>query len=109
MSRTETYRRWTAEEVRFLTENYDTMTAEAIADALQRTPDSVWEKSGRVGLRKHAKRHQRDEEGPWHCPACNKTKPKEEFGKSSSGRGSPYCKTCTSRKQADKRRASRNK
>lgn len=107
MSRTETYAKWTVEEVEFLVENYDDLTAEAIAEALDRTPDSVWEKAGREGLRKHRKRHQRDPDGPWVCPECGKTKPKEEFGNSSSGRGSAYCKECGNRKQRERRRASK--
>lgn len=107
MSKTETYRKWTADEVEFLHENYDAMTAQAIARELQRTPDSVWEKSGREGLRKHAKRHARNEEGPWHCPKCNKDKPKDDFGKGSGGRGSAYCTACTNRTQNERRREKR--
>ena len=103
MARTETYQRWGADEIDYLTDNYDSLTAEAIADALNRTPDSIWEKSSQLGLRKHKKRHERDVDGPWQCPSCDKTKPKEEFGKSSSGRGSPYCKKCTADKQRDRR------
>ena len=105
MSKTETYRTWTADEISYLHENYDSMTAEAIANALARTKDSVWEKADQENLRKHAKRHARNAEGPWHCPACGKSKPKEEFNNHSRGRGSAYCKECSRRKQRERRQA----
>jgi hypothetical protein len=91
MARRESYQRWTAAELDYLAENYSDETAADIARALGRTPDSVWEKATRQGLRKHAKRHARSAEGPWHCPKCSRTKPIEEFGKSD------YCKECNRR------------
>lgn len=99
MSKPQTYRKWSAEEVNFLHRNYGALTADEIADHLQRTADSIWEKAGREGLRKHAKRHQRSVDGPWHCPKCDKTKPQDEFYKNGSRRGSPYCIECTNKGQ----------
>lgn len=58
MSRTKTYRRWTAEEVEYLHQNYAALTAEQIAEALSRTADSVWEKAVREGLVKRGKRNE---------------------------------------------------
>lgn len=104
MARTESYRRWSDEEISYLTEQYGKATADLIAVALDRTTDSVWEKADRLGLRKHRKRHQRDPDGPWYCPECGKTKPKEEFNKGRDDRGSAYCKDCTNLKQAERRK-----
>lgn len=109
MARTESYRKWSAEEVEFLIANYDSLTAEAIADALNRTPDSIWEKSSQEGLRKHTKRHARDEDGPWYCPSCGKTKPKEEFSKGANGKGSAYCRVCLNAKQAERRESKKKR
>lgn len=107
MAKTNSYKRWTAEEIEYLISNYGTLTADVIAETLDRTLDSVWDKAEHEGIRKHKKRHERSEDGPWHCPDCNSTKPKEEFGKSSRGKGTAYCRLCINKRQKDKRSENR--
>lgn len=109
MAKTESYKRWTTEEIDYLHEQYDKVTADLIAQTLNRTVDSVWEKADREGLRKHRKRHQRTPDGPWYCPECGRTKPKEEFNKGRDDRGSAYCKECTNRKHAEYRQNRKKK
>lgn len=104
MAKVESYKLWSADEVKFLHDNYGKMTADELATALNRTKQSVWEKCAHEGLRKHAQRHVRTPEGPWHCPRCEQTKPIDQFGKSASGKGSAYCKQCTNEIQRERRK-----
>lgn len=56
MSRTNTYRRWTADEIAYLWKHYHGQTAAEIASSLDRTEDSVFEKAVREGLAKRPRK-----------------------------------------------------
>lgn len=109
MAQRKTLVRWSAEEVEFLVANYGEMTAEAIANALDRTPDSILEKANREGLRKKRRSQARDADGPWYCPECTRTLPKEDFSVSKAGKGSAYCRSCVAQKAKERRAGQKRK
>lgn len=90
MPKKEKYRRWSQTEVDYLLANYDELTARAIADALNRTPEAVWDQANKQGMRKYARVTTRDTEGPWLCGSCKKVKIKENF----PNRDSSLCNDC---------------
>lgn len=103
MAKTESYKLWRDDEVAYLRETYDEATAELIAKTLDRTLDSIWTKAEREGLRKRKKSQERNKEGPWLCPSCDKTKPTEEFGKRGDT-GTTNCKACINKNQRERRK-----
>lgn len=53
----------------------------------------------REPIRRHKLVRERNVDGPWLCPGCRKTKPKNQFGKTKDGRGTARCLECGEKKK----------